>query len=127
MWWSFHSSALFISPYSLPYTEANPLTYKRETFETIDDVWKVVNDISEENKKSTRSLGQDLFHLVPLFTDPSYIVEDWHYHIINEFNILKNLNVSLGVLDNIDAKRLEYLTIGNNEYNAIQKFNAKEK
>jgi len=76
---------------------------------------------------TSRTIGQDLFHLIPLFADPLLIIKDWMFDVINEFNILKNLNVSLGVLDDVEKTRIEFLSVINNEYNAIQNFEAKKK
>ena len=60
------------NPYSLPYVvEVDPLSYTRKEYKTEDDIWETVSKVAEVNKGTTRSLGQDLFHLVPLFTNPS--------------------------------------------------------
>ena len=124
VWW-FHYRADIVSPYSLPYTTSSPLTYLKREYKTIDDIWSEIEDIAEVNSKTSRTLGQDLFHLIPLFTDPTYIIEDWHIEVLNEFNMCKNFNISLGVLDNISARRLEHFSIIQNETNAIQAYESK--
>jgi hypothetical protein len=119
VWWLRHHSD-FVSPYSLPYTASSPLTYKDREFITIEDIWDEIEEIEKVNKTTKRSLGQDLFHLIPLFTNPNYIIEDWHIEIINEFNMVQNFNISLGLLDDIEARKLEHYTIIHNELNAIK-------
>lgn len=101
---------------------ASPLTYEEREFKTIDDVWDEIEAIAEVNERTSRSIGQDLFHLIPLFADPKMILEEWHIEVINEFNMTKNFNISLGVLDEISADRLDCFTIINNEYNSIAEF-----
>jgi len=124
VWW-FHHRADIVSPYSLPYTASSPLTYKKREYNTLDDVWNEIEEIAKVNSRTSRSLGQDLFHLVPLFTNPEYLIEDWHIEVINEFNMVQNFNISLGELDNINARRLEHFSIINNEYNALKAYETK--
>ena len=114
------------SRYSLPYTCQSPITYERREFNTLNDIWDEIDKISEVNSRTSRTIGQDLYHLIPLFTDPYYIIKGWQIDMINEFNMLKNFNISLGVLGDISADRLNCFTIIQNEYNAITKFEAKK-
>ena len=121
VWWNYYQSE-FVSPYSLPYTAVSPLTYKQREFKTQEDIWNEIDKIAEVNSRTSRSIGQDLYHLIPLFTDPNYILEEWQYEAINEYNICKNFNVTLGVLDNVPARRLDYFSIIQNEFNAIAEY-----
>ena len=121
VWWLFYRQT-FESPYSLPYTAVSPLTYKQREFKTQEDIWNEIDKIAEVNSRTSRSIGQDLYHLIPLFTDPNYILEEWQYEAINEYNICKNFNVTLGVLDNVPARRLDYFSIIQNEFNAIAEY-----
>ena len=120
VWW-FHYHTEFVSPYSLPYTATSPLTYEKREYKTTDDIWNEVEEIVIVNRKTSRSIGQDLYYLVPLFTDPNYLIEDWHLEIINEYNMVQNFNISLGELDQIEARRLEHFSLIHNEYNSIRK------
>ena len=118
VWW-LHYQAEFVSPYSLPYATQSPLSYTEKKYETIDDIWDEINDIAIVNDSTSRSIGQDLFHLVPLFTNPKYVISEWAMEMVNEYRIIKTMNVSLGVLDDINAHRIYAFTIVNNEMNAI--------
>ena len=120
VWWSFYTTAPFESPYSLPYNEVSPVDYIKREFKTIEDVWNEIEKIKLVNARTSRTIGQDLFHLVPLFTNPMYVSESWHLEMINEYNIVQNLNVSLGVLDDISNDRINCFATINNEYNAIK-------
>ena len=120
VWWGFYSSTQFVSPYSLPYNEVSPVDYKKREYGTEEDIWEEVGRIIEVNNRTSRTIGQDMYHLVPLFTNPMYIIEDWHLEVINEFNIVQNFNVSLGVLDEVLNDRLNCFSIIQREYNAIK-------
>jgi hypothetical protein len=126
VWWGYYSSAQFVSPYSLPYNEVSPVDYVRREYGSLDDVWQEIDRIVEVNRKTSRTIGQDLYHLVPLFTDPNLIIEDWHLEVINEYNITQNFNVSLGVLDDVPNDRLNCFSVILREYNAIKEIESKK-
>ena len=126
VWWNFYSDPHFVSPYSLPYNEVSPVDYKRREYGNMDDVWSEIDKIMEVNSRVSRTIGQDLFHLVPLFTDPDYLIEDWQLEVINEYNIVQNFNVSLGVLDDVPNNRLNCFSVINREYNAIKEMEQKK-
>lgn len=126
MWWSYYSSSLFVSPYSLPYNEVSPVDYKRREYGTVEDIWEEIERIIEVNNRTTRTIGQDLYNLLPLFTNPAYIIEDWQLEVINEYNIVQNFNVSLGELDNVPNDRLNCFSVIHREYNAIKDIESKK-
>jgi len=103
----------------------SPLTYNEREFNRVEDIWDEIEQIAIVNARTSRTIGQDLFHLVPLFTDPKYILEGWHITLLNEFNMVKNFNISLGVLDEISSDLLNCFTVIHNEYNAIEKYESK--
>lgn len=124
--WATRLKLDLLSPYSLPYTALSPLTYEQREYKTIENIWDEIEEIAQVNSRTSRSIGQDLFHLVPLFTNPDYIMESWHYDIIHEYNLMKSLNLSLGTIWEQDARTLEYYTIVHNELNAIQIYESKK-
>jgi len=94
----------------------------------MDDVWDEIFKIKEVNDNVSRSIGQDLFHLIPLFTNPYWIIKDWHLEVLNEYNLTKNFNISLGVLDECSAFTLNAFSLIQNEFNSITEYNsAKQK
>tara|TARA_X000001388_G_C2214481_1_gene116569 strand:+ start:664 stop:1065 length:402 start_codon:yes stop_codon:yes gene_type:complete len=106
----------------LPYNAQSPITQKYILFRKEADIWSEVNAISELAKTSkTRTMGQMLFDLIPLFASPNFFEEHWIIEIMNEYHWVKNWNVSPGNLDNISAFRLDCWTIIENELNQIRK------
>ena len=126
--WSSYFQTDMTNPFSLPYVvEVDPLTYTRKEYMTEDDIWETVDMIVEVNKGTSRSVGQDLFHLVPLFTNPSYIVTPQSTEYLHEFNLLRTFpNISMGIIDDIPAHKLDCFTVISNEYNSALKFERKQ-
>lgn len=103
-----------------PYTAQSPLTREYINFLEEADIWKEVEAIAELAETSkTRTMGQLLFDLVPLFASPSRLFADWMIDVTNEYHWVKNWNVSPGRLDDVSAFRLDCWTIIDNEMSRI--------
>ena len=109
-----------VSPYSLPYTAQSPVTYEPRTFETVEDIWNEIELLEEENTKWTS--GQNLFHIVPLFSDISLLLEPWMWEAIQEYQYQQW--TTLGKLDQCSAQRLDYFNIIDKEIKAWQTKNS---
>ena len=104
-----------------PYKAQSPLTVKQKEFKNEANIWEEVEAISELAKTSkTRTIGQLLYDLVPLFASPNFFVNNWMFDIINEYHWIKNWNISPGNLDDVSAFRLDCWTIIDNEMNKIE-------
>ena len=125
--WATYFQADMISPYSLPYEATNPLTYVKQEYNTLEDIWETVEGIAEVNSRTSRSLGQDLYHLVPLFTNPEYITNFEQMEVLNEFNMVRNFNISLGNLNDISAQKLDCFTVIHNEQQSAMMFDRENK
>jgi hypothetical protein len=103
-------------PYTLPYNAQSPHSYDQRRFKTIDDVWDEVN-LVEQNKFT---LGQNLFHIVPLFAKPEWLFDESMAEIFKEYQITKKFNIPLSKsIDEADAFKLDCFLIIENEMNAI--------
>ena len=104
-----------------PYKAQSPLTTKWKNLKNEADIWEEVEAISELAKTSkTRTIGQLLYDLVPLFASPSFFNSNWMFDIMNEYHWIKNWNISPGNLDDVSAFRLDCWTIIDNEMNKIE-------
>jgi hypothetical protein len=104
-----------------PYKAQSPLTVKLKEFKNGANIWEEVEAISELAKTSkTRTIGQLLYDLVPLFASPDFFNSNWMFDIMNEYHWIKNWNISPGNLDDISAFRLDCWTIIDNEMNKIE-------
>ena len=111
----------------LPYNAQSPVSLKYKEFKNEANIWEEVEAIAElANTSKTRTMGQLLYDLVPLFASPSYFNKDWMIDIMNEYHWVQNLNISPGVLDDISAFRLDCWTIIENELNQIKKHESKK-
>lgn len=68
----------------------------------------------------TRTIGNLLYDLVPLFASPPFFIKDWMVDMMNEYHWVKDWNISPGNLDDISAFRLDCWTVIENEFNQIQ-------
>ena len=106
----------------LPYTAQSPVSLKYKEFKNEANIWEEVEAISELAKTSkTRTIGQLLYDLVPLFASPNFFNSNWMFDIMNEYHWIKNWNISPGNLDDVSAFRLDCWTIIENELNQINK------
>ena len=65
---------------------------------------------------SKYSIGQQLYYLLPLFANPSYIVSDSYITTINEYFYVTEYNIPLSkTLDETDAHKLSEFNIIKNE------------
>jgi len=103
-----------------PYIAQSPATYKRREFKCVEDIYDEINSLEQDNKKFTS--GQNLYHLVPIFADINYLLDPWMWEMITEYYYVKNFNISLGELDNINAHRLDCYTVIENELKAIANY-----
>ena len=112
---------------TFPYIAQSPISKELREFKNEADVWEEVEAISELAMTSkTRTMGQLLFDLVPLFASPLYLFDEWMRDIYNEFHWIKNWNVSPGNLDDISARRLDCWTLIENELSQIRKYESEK-
>ena len=99
----------------LPYIAQSPITRKTREFNTVNDIWEEV-ELVAKTERDGRTLGQDLWYLIPLFANPSYILSNDYYHTINEYYYVTEYNIPLAKsLDEADAVKLESFNIVKNE------------
>lgn len=99
----------------LPYVSETPISRKVKEFDTVDDIYKEIACIQEQHD-GTRTMGQEMWYLVPLFANPKYLLNDFSFNLINEFHYIQDYNIPLGKsLGETDAFKLEYFTIIKNE------------
>ena len=87
-----------------------------------------LRNIVEETKGSNRTIGQDLFFLVPMFANPEDILETWHYEMILEWQSSKMLNLPISdTLDNASAQKVDSFLVIENEMIGISNYENKKK
>lgn len=104
---------------SLPYTAQSPTLYKEVVYDD-GEIWNEIERLENENEKF--STGQNLYHVVPLFADVNLLIENWMWGMIQEYHYVQRYNISLGLLDDVSAHRLDCFTIISNELNAIENY-----
>lgn len=114
--------------YSLPYSAQSPTSYKRLSFETQEDIDVEVEILCKEIKeKSKRTIGQELYHILPSFTSPEYATKSWMYEVIDEYNVSQVFNIPIATsLESANSIRLDYYKIIANEMAACEQFQAEK-
>ena len=98
-----------------PYIGETPITRQRKEFNSVDDIYEEVQEVSNASDE-TRTMGQEMWYLVPIFANPKYLLNDELFNLINEYHYITDYNIPLGkTLDETDAHKLEYFTIIKNE------------
>lgn len=114
--------------FRLPYSAQSPTSYTRKKFETQKDIDDEVDMLCQEIKeKSKRTIGQELYHLLPSFTNPDYITEHWMYDVIDDYTVCKAFNIPVSTsLDSANSIRLDQFKIIANEIVACEKHQAEK-
>ena len=98
-----------------PYIGETPVSRKVKEFNQVDDIYEEVLEISNASD-GKRTIGQELWYLIPLFANPQYLLNDESFNLINEYHYIIDYHIPLGrTLDETDAHKLEYFTIIKNE------------
>jgi|TARA_R100001530_G_scaffold104660_1_gene72937 methylglyoxal synthase len=87
-----------------------------------------VDILCEEIKeKSTRTIGQELYHILPSFTDPMYVTDNWMYDVIDEYNVSKVFNIPVASsLESANSIRLDQFKLIANEIAACSRHQAEK-
>ena len=103
------------SQFILPYSAQSPITREYRDFNTANDIWREIELIAN-NERKNRSLGQELWYLCSLFTNPIYIISDEYSRYISEFFYVTEYHIPMATsLNDTDAIMLECFTIIKNE------------
>jgi len=102
----------------------SPVLNRKKQYNNEDDIWE---DITGLVLQDPQNVGVNLFHLIPMFANPSKITQGWMSNMINDYNISKRLNVRpSGDLDTIDAHLVDCFVIIENEMTSIQNYEQKK-
>ena len=109
-------------PFVFPYRIQSPITSKQIRIESIDDVWAEIESID-----TPRSMGQEMFYLVPLFSRSEWLIDDWMWRMIEDYHLSKKFDLPLShTLDDAPAEKLECFNIIENELAIIHQHDTKK-
>ncbi len=112
--------------YSFPYTAQSPTSYKQIHFENMDNVEAEIKEIEQVNAQADkRTIGQDLFYLLPWFAQPEWLSEPWMEEVMYEYQMSQALSIPLASdIYSASAFKLDCYAIITNEINAIERHEA---
>lgn len=110
------------TPFVFPYEAQNPISGQVQTFKSVEDVEKVIDEILLEDTKV--SAGQNLYFLTPLFCDQRYFINTESQDLIRQYNFCKTYNTPLAkTFDEIPARLIEAFEIIEQEMQNVTKAN----
>ena len=110
------------TPFVFPYEAQNPISGQVQTFKSVEDVEKVIDEILLEDTKV--SAGQNLYFLTPLFCDQRYFIDSESQDLIRQYNFCKTYNTPLAkTFDEIPARLIEAFEIIEKELHNVTKAN----
>ena len=83
----FSANGLKETPFVFPSEAQNPISGQVQTFKSVEDVEKVIDEILLEDTKV--SAGQNLYFLTPLFCDQRYFIDTESQDLIRQYNFCK--------------------------------------
>ena len=93
MWFS--SLGLPHASFNLPYKSQSPTLYKFVEYKTENDIFDEVNRILDEKGTKKYGIGQSLYYQMPLFCDPFFVIPEWCWDMLEDYNACKKFNVPL--------------------------------
>lgn len=110
------------TPFVFPYEAQNPISGQVQTFNSVEDVEKVIDEILLEDTKV--SAGQNLYFLTPLFCDQRFFIDSESQDLIRQYNFCKTYNTPLAkTFDQIPARLIEAFEIIEQEMQNVTKAN----
>ena len=110
------------TPFVFPYEAQNPISGQIQTFKSVEDVEKVIDEILLEDTKV--SAGQNLYFLTPLFCDQRYFIDSESQDLIRQYNFCKTYHTPLAkTFDEIPARLIEAFEIIEQEMQNVTKAN----
>ena len=86
--------------FNLPYKSQSPTLYKPIEYKTDKDILDEINRILDEKGTQKYGVGQSLYYQMPLFCDPFFIIPEWCWAMIDDYQTVKNFNIPLA--NNLD-------------------------
>ena len=110
----------------LPYTTQSPTLKKVTEYKTVEDIYEEIDRILNEEPTKKFGVGQSLFYQMPFFAEPSDIIPDWCWHMIEDYFIIKKYNVPMAKdLKSVDAWTSDCFILIDEELENIKKHKAK--
>ena len=125
MWFSFFG--LPAAQLILPYETQSPTLRQVVAYNNEEDILTEVYRILNEKGTKRFGIGQSLYYQLPLFCNPSTILPDWCWHMIEDYQLVKTYNIPVfKTLDSISVWHLDCFNKIGDELNKIEIHKAKK-
>jgi len=111
----------------LPYTAQSPTLFKKTEYKTIEDIDDEIQRILSEKNIHKFGVGKSLYFQLPFFCNPSDVIPEWCYQMIEDYHLVTTYNIPLATdLDNLNVWRSDCFLAIENELNHIKEYKLKE-
>ena len=80
---------------SLPYTTQSPTLKKTVNYKDEGDLLDEIDRILSEEVTQKFGVGQSLYYQIPFFCEPTVIIPDWCWQMIEDYHLVKSYNIPL--------------------------------
>jgi len=67
-----------------PYIGETPVSRQVKEFNSVDDIYEEIAEISNASD-GKRTMGQEMWYLVPIFANPQYLLNEESFNLIMNF------------------------------------------
>ena len=117
VWFSFFGLPGSHYTKSLPYKSQSPTLYRVIEYDK-EEIYNEIDRILAERGTQKFGIGQSLYYQLPLFCDPSSVIPEWCWTMLEDYHLSTTFNIPVARdLDSADAWKLDCFNMIENEIN----------
>ena len=103
-----------------PYTARSPVSNKKKLFENEKDVLEEIEKVINQEGTRKFGVGQTLYYEMPFFTNPSLVINNWCWEMIQDYKLVTKYNIPLGAsLESLSVFKVDCFSIIEHEIENI--------
>lgn len=103
-----------------PYTARSPVSNKKKLFENEKDVLGEIEKVINQEGTRKFGVGQTLYYEMPFFTNPSLVINNWCWEMIQDYKLVTKYNIPLGAsLESLSVFKVDCFSIIEHEIENI--------
>ncbi|QDP50195.1 MAG: hypothetical protein Tp1102DCM295711_38 [Prokaryotic dsDNA virus sp.] len=107
--------------YFLPYKARSPVLLRVLTYQNKGDLFDEIDRLLKDKGTHKFGVGQSLFYQLPLFCNPSVLIPNWCWEMINDYQSVKKFHIPIAKsLDSANAWQLDCFNIIDQEITRIK-------
>lgn len=111
----------------LPYTTQSPTLFKKIEYKTEEDIDDEIQRILSEKNIHKFGIGKSLYFQLPFFCNPSDVIPDWCWQMIEDYHLVKTYNIPLATsLEDVNVWQSDCFVALESEVERIKHYKNKE-